>query len=46
MRGEYDMPVFWISAAALVFLLEVLIPLFTVGIPLLLYKLKKWRNRK
>ena len=40
------MPVFWISAAALIFLLEVLIPLLTVGIPLLLYKLKKRRDRK
>ena len=40
------MCVFWISAAALVFLLEVLIPIVTVGIPLLADKLKKRRDRK
>ncbi len=40
------MLVFWISVAALVFLLELLIPLVTVGIPLLADKLKKRRDRK
>ena len=35
-----------ISALALVFLLEVLVPLIVIGIPLLINKCKKRRNRK
>ena len=44
MRGEYYMPVFWISAAALVFLFEIIIPVICIGIPMLMEKLR--RNRK
>ena len=38
------MAVFWISAAALVFLLEIIIPVIFIGIPMLVKKLR--RNRK
>ena len=33
-----------ISAAALIFLLEVLVPMIAVGIPILRDKLMKWRK--
>ena len=51
--GEEDVmqPLLWTDlllpgAAALVFLLEVLAPVIIIGIPLLINKYKKRRNRK
>ena len=38
------MVIFWISAAALVFLLEIIIPVIFIGAPMLVKKLRRKRK--